>query len=249
MPAGGARGFHLDAGLAVAHLTLERSPANVLDIRELDSLSSALRRLPADTRVLVISGSPHFTAGVAIQDHAPEKTDAMLAAIHGFLSMLLAADAVTVAAVEGACLGGGAEIALCCDLVVAAEDARIGFPEITLACFPPVGALLLPFAIGPARALELLLSGRAISGREAERLGMVSRVANSGEAAARAEEFASEIAGRSRPAVAGLLALVRGPKRRAFAERRAEAEDAYRVLLEHADLKRSVEGFLARKGG
>ena len=83
------------------------------------------------------------------------------------LTALVETPAVTVAAVSGACLGGGAEIAAACDVVVAAEDARVGFPEIRLSCFPPAGVAPLPLRVGPARAAEWILSGRAVSGREA----------------------------------------------------------------------------------
>ena len=75
----------------------------------------------------------------------------MLAAMRGVLEALIESEAVTLAAVSGACLGGGAEIVAACDIVLVAEDARIGFPEIRLACFPPGAAALLPARIGEAR--------------------------------------------------------------------------------------------------
>src|SRR5262249_61903921 len=100
-------------------------------------------------------------------DHVPEpaRIETMLSAMRGALEALVASEAVTLAAISGACLGGGAEIVSACDLVLVAEDARVGFPEIRLACFPPGAAALLPGRIGEARANEWILSGRVVSGR------------------------------------------------------------------------------------
>ena len=167
----------------------------------------------------------------------------MLPAIHGFLASLLEAPFPTLAAVRGACLGGGAEIALCCDLLFAAEDARIGFPEITLACFPPAAILLLPAVAGPARAAELILSGEAISGREAAGAGLASRSVPESQLDAVALGFLRDLASKSRAAADAAFRLLREPRRRVFEEGRARAEAAYRGLARGPDLGQAVEEF------
>lgn len=244
----GGAGFAVTEGAAHATLTFRRPPANVLDIATLRRLTGELgRRAAAAPRALVITGHPHFCAGVAIEDHVPERIGAMLEAFHGFLRAILAFPAPTIAQISGACLGGGAEIALVCDLVFAAEDARIGFPEIGLACFPPAAAVLLPEAIGPRAAADWVLSGRIASGREAEKKGFAGRVvprASLEEAVAR---FALELGGRSRGAVGEAVLLLRAPRRALFERSIGAAEEAYARLAASPELAEAVRRFRERK--
>ena len=99
----------------------------------------------------------------------------MLAAMRGLLAALVETPAVTVSVVSGSCLGGGAEIAAACDFVLTDDEARIGFPEIRLGCFPPAAAVLLPARVGEARAVEWILTGKTFSGREAAQAGFATR--------------------------------------------------------------------------
>jgi enoyl-CoA hydratase/carnithine racemase len=108
----------------------------------------------------------------------------------------------TIAAIEGDALGGGLEVALCCDLRVASARARLGLPEVRLAVIPGSGGTQrLPRVIGPARAKELILTGRILDAAEAERSGLVQRVVPAGEALGAADELAEEIASRGPLAV------------------------------------------------
>ena len=104
-----------------------------------------------------------------------------------------------IAAVRGYALGGGCELVLACDLVVASEDARFGLPEIRLGVFPPAAAALLPRLVGPRRALDLVLTGRTIGAQEALELGMVTKVAPRGSFEAEVEACVTLLAGLSRP--------------------------------------------------
>jgi cyclohexa-1,5-dienecarbonyl-CoA hydratase len=98
----------------------------------------------------------------------------MLTKFHAVLRALLATKKVTVAAVRGTCLGGGAEVAAVCDMVFTTDSANWGFPEISLGCFPPVACALLGAVIGQKHAAELILTGRQISGEEAMRIGLAN---------------------------------------------------------------------------
>ncbi|HYH44440.1 MAG TPA: enoyl-CoA hydratase/isomerase family protein [Thermoanaerobaculia bacterium] len=163
----------------VATLTLDRPPLNVLDLAAIAQLDAALAGLEgdADLQVLVLRGAgpKAFSAGVAIQDHTRDKIGRALAGLHGAVHRLRGLEVVTVAAVHGHCLGGGLELALACDLIVAADNARFGQPEIELGCFPPVAAALYPSLLGERVTLDLVLTGRILGSEEAERLGIVSR--------------------------------------------------------------------------
>ncbi len=165
---------------AVARLTLARPPLNVLTIAMMEDLNAALDEAaarPAIKAVLLEAEGKAFSAGVDIEDHMGDRIKPMLEAFHGIFRRLHALDCVTVAAVQGAALGGGAELATFCDLVVAAEGATLGQPEIRVGVFPPIAALHYPVRVGQHRALQLLLTGQVIGAAEALRIGLVDRVA------------------------------------------------------------------------
>ncbi len=236
------------AGGARADLKIAREPVNVLDAGALEVLGRAIREA-ATARLLVLTGLPRaFCAGVDVADHVPEpaRIERMLAAMREVLAALVESPAVTLAAVGGACLGGGAEIVAACDLVLVGEDARIGFPEIRLACFPPGAAALLPGRIGEARAAEWILSGRILSGKEAAEAGFAARAVPSGRLAGETERLAERILGTSPAALDAARGLLRTPRREALAARLPAAEAAYRGLAGSADLARTVAVFLER---
>ena len=159
------------------------------------------------------------------------------------LEALVASPAVTVAAVSGACLGGGAEIAAACDLVLAAEDARIGFPEIRLACFPPGGAALLPLKVGETRAADWILTGRVVSGSEAAETGFASRACTAAALDEESGRLAEDLLSRSPAALRAALGVLRAPRRQALAGALLSAEEAYRGLAGSEDLARAVSSF------
>lgn len=237
------------AGGARADVALARAPVNVLGAASLDELARCLRAA-APARLVVLTGLPKaFSAGVDVAEHAPGPAliERMLGAMRGVLEALVECPAVTLAAVSGACLGGGAEIAAACDLVLAAEDARIGFPEIRLACFPPGAAALLPGRVGEARAIEWILSGRTLSGREAAEAGFASRAVPSARLTAETEALAAQILAAAPAALAAARELLRQPRRAALAERLPTAEDAYRKLAGDPDLAKAVRDFEAAR--
>ncbi len=232
-----------------ADLRIAIAPVNVLGVAELESLALRVGEV-RDARVLVLTGLPRaFSAGVSVAEHdpAPEAIERMLAAMRRVLDALVRVPAVTLAAVSGACLGGGAEIAAACDIVLVAEDARIGFPEIRLACFPPGAAALLPARVGEARANEWILTGRTLSGREAAQSGFASRAVEAGSLPRETDRLAEDLLARSPAALAALRELLRSGRRQALAAALPRAEEAYRTLAEDADLRRAVQDF-ARSG-
>jgi enoyl-CoA hydratase len=200
----------LDLG-TVAHLTLANPPLNLVTRELLLDLGSALDILeaaaPGEVRAVVVTsdGERAFSAGSHVgafesqrgpagrERHVLESSTA---------DRLARLPMPTIAAIEGNALGGGLELALCCDIRVAAETSRLGLPEVRLAVTPGAGGTQrLPRVVGAARAKELILTGRVLSAEEAERIGLVSRVVPSGQALAAADEIAAEIAARGPVAV------------------------------------------------
>jgi cyclohexa-1,5-dienecarbonyl-CoA hydratase len=130
----------------------------------------------------VFAGSGRaFSSGVDIAAHTKENVRNMLTAFHGVIKAVAATKKLTIASVRRHCLGGGAELALLCDVVYATPDSVWGFPEIKLACFPPVATVALASIVGQKLAAEMVLTGRTITGEEALAAGLVNGVANDPE--------------------------------------------------------------------
>src|SRR5579862_4459387 len=136
----------LDFEPPLARVALHHPALNVIDIAMMDELAQALAEVEArsDVSTLVLSGAgKSFSVGVDVAAHTPDKVASMLAKFHGVIRALVNSKKVTIAAVRGHCLGGGAELAMICDLVYTTEGASWGFPEIKLGCYPPVAATAL----------------------------------------------------------------------------------------------------------
>jgi hypothetical protein len=149
------------------HLTINRPPYNVLDISVMEEISAALDLAIENStaKVLLITGNDDktFPAGVDVVDHMPNQVIRMIAVFHGIIKRLMTVPIPTVAAINGRALGGGCELAMVCDMVVASETAELGHPEIKLGVFSPIGTIMLPRQTPMTKAMELLLGGGIIS--------------------------------------------------------------------------------------
>jgi len=162
----------------LARITLNNPPLNVIDLPMMLELQQALGEIESRTDISTIlfqGDARAFSAGVDIKAHLPDQVHEMLTSFHAVIRAIVASRKVTIAAVRGACLGGGAELAAVCDMVYTARDASWGFPEIKLGCYPPVAAVVLATLIGQKRATELILTGRQFSGDEAAAMGLATR--------------------------------------------------------------------------
>lgn len=159
-------------------ITLDNPPLHILDIGMLSELRDALSKVDSDKHLLLFdaTGDKAFSAGASVQDHLGDRVETMLSLFHDVCRSLARLDIVTVALVRGAALGGGCELALACDFILASDRARFGQPEITLGVFPPVAAWQLSRHTAPRKGLELLLTGEAIDAATAESLGLVNAV-------------------------------------------------------------------------
>jgi enoyl-CoA hydratase/carnithine racemase len=195
----------------VAHLELVNPPLNLITHDLLEALSAALATLaaasPGDVRAVVVSGRGEraFSAGSHVgefEDQTGPSGKERLAFEAGVSRRLADLPMPTIAAIDGHALGGGLELALCCDIRIASELSKLGLPEVHLAVIPGAGGTQrLPRVVGPARAREMILTGRVITAAEAARIGLVHEVVPSGEAVARATAIGEEIAARGPLAV------------------------------------------------
>lgn len=191
---------------AVAIITLNRPEAyNALDLASIRTLSEAVARFESDSslHVAVITGTGKaFCAGADIDETLPHMKE------HGTKRLpptIMRGQTVTkplIAAINGLALGGGLELALACDIRVATASAKLGLPEVGLGLIPGWGGTQrLPRLIGCGRATEMILTGRAITSEEAERIGLVNKVVPDGELMTTAIEIARAIAEKSPDAI------------------------------------------------
>ena len=160
----------------VARITFNRPKHNVLNIDMMNELNSQLDILATDRdlKCLVLLGEgPSWCAGVEVADHKPEMAPDMIAVFNGIFERIERLDVPVIAGVHGACMGGGMEVAIACDIIVAAKSALFGQPEIKLGFFPPYAAIRLPHLVGPARAIEICTTGKRYSAEEAGQMGFV----------------------------------------------------------------------------
>jgi cyclohexa-1,5-dienecarbonyl-CoA hydratase len=180
----------------VAVITLSHGRQNVLDFDMMDELKHALHELERhhETSVIVLSGAgENFCAGVDIPSHMRDKVGLMLCKFHGVIRLLATSHKVTIASVRGNCLGGGAELALVCDMAFTTADAVWGFPEIKLGCYPPVAAAALAAVVGQKRAAELLLTGRIFTGTQAAEMGLANEAVPGDHLDTRVEGVVNEL--------------------------------------------------------
>jgi cyclohexa-1,5-dienecarbonyl-CoA hydratase len=163
----------------VATLTFNRPKHNVLNIEMMNELNGQLETLSSDGSlkcVILAADGPSWCAGVEVGDHRPEMVEEMIATFNHIFELIHGMPVPTIAAVHGACLGGGMEVAMACDIIVAAPKAVFGQPEIKLGFFPPYAAIRLPQLVGPARAVEICTTGRRYKAEAAQRMGLVAHL-------------------------------------------------------------------------
>src|ERR1035437_5175374 len=235
----------------VARITLNRPPLNILDIPMIAELHEALARVQSasDANVLVIAhAGKAFSAGVSIQDHDPEQVREMLEKLHGMIGVLHSLDLLSIAQVDGMALGGGCELAVVCDMVLASDRSVFGQPEIKVGVFPPVAAALFPSRVGRNRGLELLLTGESVDAAEAHRIGLINQVFP----AATFGEMSGEFIRRPTPLRGSTLRLTKRAVNRALGktlpEGIAAAEQLYlRELMRTEDATEGLNAFLEKR--
>jgi cyclohexa-1,5-dienecarbonyl-CoA hydratase len=161
-------------------IVINASPGNLLSLDMVSELRRAISDVNRERRLkwLTIEGAgAEFSFGAKIQEHLPADMMSVLPETHALIRQLLAFPAPTAALVDGRCLGGGFELALACDDVIATETAIFGLPEIRLAAFPPVAAALLPLRVGASRASRAIVTGQMLESAYWHDAGLVSLVA------------------------------------------------------------------------
>ena len=241
--------FH--PGPRVASIVLNRPPLNIIQLEMLEDLNAAwseVEDLRAQVAVVSSAVDCAFSAGVDVAEHMPGRIERMIEKFHHFVQRIRKSDCITIAAIHGHTLGGGAELAMMCDLIVAADDARLGQPEISLGCYPPVAVAYLPGAIGLHKASEMVLIGEPITAAEAERIGLINKVvprANLGETV---DGYVDQLLAKS----SAVLALTKRALREGagwhFETALERSQDLYlRELVRTEDMVEGMNAFLEKR--
>ena len=236
----------------VARVLLASPKANILDRKMMLDLRETLAGLNWDGKLkLVLLGSevPHFSFGASIEEHLPDQIGRTLVQLRELLRTVALLPAPTLATVRGQCLGGGLELALACDLIIAEETAQLGLPEIKLGVFPPAGAALLPVRIGASRAAQMVLTGASWTAAEANAAGLVHRIAPAGELEAAVEQWlAADFLPRSAASLRYAAQASRRAVLRALDHELPPLEELYlNGLMQEPEALEGLQAFLEKR--
>jgi cyclohexa-1,5-dienecarbonyl-CoA hydratase len=230
----------VDISPPVGRIVLRHAPLNVIDIPMMEELRQALGEIEARSEIstLVLGGDGRgFSAGVDVAAHAPDKVEAMLLKFHAVIRALVGSRKITIAAAHGHCLGGGAELAMVCDVVYTTASAQWGFPEIKLGCYPPVACTALA-----------ALVGQKISGIEAAEMGLANRAVPDEELAAVVDHTVQELLRLSPAALAVTKKAIYAWDAMHFDKGLARAEKIYvEELMKTADAHEGIRAFMEKR--
>ena len=235
----------------VVKITLNHPPVNIMDIPTMREINVALESLQDDDEIKAVlfgATGKAFCAGVDVKDHTADKVDEMVEVFHRIFRLMWSLDVPTVAAVNGAALGGGCELVTFCDMVIASERATFGQPEIQVGVYPPIAAVTFPRLMPYMKAMELLLTGGVIDAPEAERLGIVNKVVPVDAFEAEVASFVGKLTSLSSVVLrltkrATLQGLTLG-----FEEALALSEDLYlNQLMKTEDAAEGLQAFMEKR--
>ncbi|HEX3740494.1 MAG TPA: enoyl-CoA hydratase-related protein [Terriglobales bacterium] len=235
----------------MAHITLRNPPLNIIDIPMMDELSAVLAETESrsESSVIIFSGAGNcFSAGVDVAAHMPDQVAAMLEKFHRVIRSLIATRKVTIASIHGRCLGGGAELAMVCDLVYTSDDAQWGFPEIQLGCFPPIAVTALSALVGQKRASDLILTGRTIIGSDAAAIGLASGSVPGDELGRTVDQTVSKLSSLSPAALAITKKAIYAWDSMHFDKGLSRSEKIYLdELMQTEDAHEGIQAFMEKR--
>jgi cyclohexa-1,5-dienecarbonyl-CoA hydratase len=240
----------LEADGRLLRLRLNQPKANIIDATMIGALSRALAdhlSNPLLSAVLLDAEGPHFSFGASVEEHRPAQCADMLRKLHQLIMQMVESPIPILVAVRGQCLGGGLEVALAGHFIFVASDASLGQPEMKLGVFAPAASSLLPELIGPMRSLDLLLSGRSISGAEAAGIGLAREAAEHPGDAALAY-FNEHLKPKSSSSLRHAVKAARADYCLRVRSRLAAVERSYLDELMHThDAVEGIEAFIAKR--
>lgn len=240
---------------AVATLVINRPPANTLTPELLAELAAVVRQVAQDdaVKVVVLTGTGRFFiagADIRLLASISSSREGETIALQGqaILNQIEALEKPVIAAINGICLGGGLELAMCCHIRLAAEGSRLGQPEINLGIMPGFGGTQrLPRIVGQSKALELILTGDPISAQEAKAIGLVSQVVAPEDLLRQAQGMARNIASKAQMALRASLRAIRQGVDASLSDGLALEARLFGELCDTDDKREGVAAFLEKR--
>lgn len=237
----------------IGRITFARPPLNIMTMAMMHEVEAALNECMSHHEMVAVvfeavAGSRAWCAGGAIEEQREETIYQMLDAFHGIFRTLGVLAKPTIAVVEGAALGVGCQIVAGCDIVIAAEGARFGQPEIKLGVFPTIAAALLPRIIGERAARELILTGELIDAQEAARIGLVTHVVASERLNHKTDELLARFRELSAPALEATRRALDAARGATFDEALTKVENIYlNELMKTEDAREGIAAFMEKR--
>ncbi|HXU49473.1 MAG TPA: enoyl-CoA hydratase/isomerase family protein [Candidatus Binatia bacterium] len=230
----------------VARLTLDRPDHNLLNERMLTEIAAGINTLGerATIKLIVLdSAGKAFCGGIELGEYTQRRVFQLLDAFHAAFSAMMDTSKPVLVVVNGAAFGGGAELAALGDLVIATPKARFAQPEIRLGVFPPLAAAVLPYILGPKQALELVLTGEAMSAERARELGLVNWLVSEEELPQKVADVIARVTAQSGPVLTMAKKAILGSLGLPLRDGVRTSMNVF--LNELADLEDSQEGLRA----
>ncbi|WP_077327306.1 enoyl-CoA hydratase [Virgibacillus siamensis] len=239
----------------VALLTIQSPPANALSTSLLKDLNEHLDKIENDTNVkaVILKGEgKFFSAGADIKEFTSlqdasdyqslsERGQRLFDRVENF-------SIPVIAAIHGAALGGGLELAMSCHIRIVTENAKLGLPELTLGIIPGfAGTQRLPGYVGTAKAYEMILTGTPISGGEAHQFGLANHAVSEEELVEKSMKLATAIAAKSKPTINNVMHLIPYAKTARFADGVREEAEAFGKIFGSEDAKEGVQAFIEKR--
>ena len=239
----------IEGGLGT--ITLNRPPVNVLNIEMMNEINDILKDWieKRDLKVVLFNTEGKcFSAGVDVGEHMGDLAPKMIESFHGMFRLMDQLGAVTVASVYGSCLGGGCELAVFCDLVIADDTAKFGQPEIQVGVLPPIAAQIMPRIIGRKAAMDLILSGRIVSAQESMGMGLINKVVAKGNLPQETDEFIKPYLSLSAEVISITKKTIKAGLRDDFEPSLKVIEEIYlNELMRTTDAQEGLKAFLEKR--
>lgn len=243
--------YEVKEGIAI--ITINRPPYNVLDIKTMREMDQALQEVKGrqkELKLLVITqaGDKAFSTGVDVKDHTSDKVDEMIEVFHQIFRIMATLDLPTLAVVNGHALGGGCEVAIFCDMVIASEKSQFGQPEIKLAVYPSMVVAWLYRLIGAKKTFEIILTGDSIDAKEAERIGLINLAVPEDRLAEEVEKFIKRLTDKSSVALKWAKRAVLAGMDVDFEQALQRSETIYKGdLMSTHDAKEGLTAFMEKR--
>ncbi|MEW6455608.1 MAG: enoyl-CoA hydratase/isomerase family protein [Acidobacteriota bacterium] len=232
-------------------LTLNRPPLNILNIKMMNEINMALEEVLGwkECKILLIKGEGKaFSAGADVGEHLPEKVNEMLKTFHKMFYLLDLFEGISVSAVNGSALGGGCELALFCDMVLASEKAKFGQPEIKLGVFPPVAVALYPLVFPSRFIMDFILSGEIIDATEAEKKGLINKIISSERFYEEVDEYLKKFKSLSLSSLKITKTVIKKIIKLDFQNNLKFADEDYlTILMKTEDANEGLKAFLEKR--